>query len=64
MTAIEVFEEITSKSKWYAGYVTAQNATNIKRRFKAGKLDYSTLVKMFNHFGYEIQNNSPWSKKL
>lgn len=62
MTAIEVFNEITCKPKWYAGYVSAQNATNIKRRFKNGKLDYSTLTKLFNHFGYVLINDSPWTK--
>jgi len=62
MTGIEVFNEITSKPKWYAGYVSAQNASNIKRRFRAGKLEFSTLVKMFNHFGYFLINESPWIK--
>lgn len=62
MTAQEVFNEITSKPKWYAGYISPQNATNIKNRFSKGKLEYSTLVKMFNHFGYHLSNNSPWIK--
>lgn len=62
MTAIEVFNEIISKPKWYAGFVSAQNATNIKRRFKAGKLEYSTLCKMFNYYGYHLTNESPWQK--
>jgi len=63
MTAIEVFHDITSTPKWYAGYITAQNATNIKSRFRAGKLQFTTLEKMFNHYGYFISNNSPWIKK-
>ena len=63
MTAIEVFEKITNEPKWYAGFCTPQNATNIKRRFEAGKLEYSTLVKMFNHFGYVTNCVSPWEKK-
>lgn len=63
MTAIEVFEEITSKEKWYAGFISAQNATNVKRRFKEGTLEYETLLRMFTHYGYELSTNSPWKKK-
>lgn len=62
MTAKEVFDEITNEPKWYAGFTTPQNASNIKSRFEAGVLEFSTLKKMFNHYGYFIANNSPWEK--
>jgi len=61
MTAYEVFNEITSEPKWYSGYTTAQNASNIKRKFLNGRLSYETLVKMFNHYGYDLTPGS-WSK--
>jgi hypothetical protein len=54
MTANEVFNEITSKPKWYAGYTSAQNAYNIKKRFEAGKLEFETLSNLFWHFGYRF----------
>jgi hypothetical protein len=61
MTSKEVFEEITSKEKWYAGYISPQYATNIKAKFKSGKLAFKTLEKLFNHFGYYL--NEAWDKK-
>lgn len=57
----EVFEEITSKEKWYAGYISPQYATNIKRKFKSGTLSLVTMEKLFNHFGYYM--NYSWRKK-
>lgn len=57
----EVFDEITSKPKWYAGYITPQYATNIKRKFKAGTLSLVTMEKLFNHYGYFM--NYSWRKK-
>ena len=48
----EVFKEITSELKWYAGYTTPQNASNIKKRFNDGTLSFATMEKLFNHFGY------------
>lgn len=62
MTAHEVFDEITSKEKWYAGYISPQYATNIKRKFKNGELSFRTLEKVFNHFGYYLSDHSPWQK--
>ena len=61
MTAIEVFNNITSEPKWYAGFTTPQNASNIKKRFNDKKLSFSVLESMFNHYGYYL--NSSWEKK-
>jgi len=61
MTAIEVFNHITSEPKWYAGFTTAQNASNIKKRFLERQLSFETLESMFNHFGYYL--NASWEKK-
>lgn len=61
MTAIELFKQITSEPKWYAGFTSPQNATNIKKRFVDKKLEFRTLEKMFNHFGYYL--NASWEKK-
>jgi hypothetical protein len=63
MTAIEVFEKITNEPKWYAGFTSPQNASNIKKRFVEHKLDFKTLTNMFNHFGYFSNCTSPWEKK-
>lgn len=52
MTAIELFSEITSKPKWYAGYTTAQHANLLKKRFEAKTMEFETMQKIFNHFGY------------
>ena len=60
MTAKEVFEIITKDAKWYAGYTTPQNASNIKKRFANGNLSFSTLENLFNHFGYYL--NASWDK--
>ena len=62
MTAHEVFSEITSKPKWYAGYISAQYASNIKRKFYSGELPFKTLTKVFNQFGYYLNIDTPWQK--
>lgn len=61
MTAIEVFKDITSQPKWYAGFCSAQNATNIKARFEAKTLEFGTLEKMFNYYGFYL--TASWDKK-
>lgn len=61
MTAIEVFELITKEPKWYAGFTTPQNASNIKNRFNEKKLGFDILEKMFNHYGFYL--TASWDKK-
>ena len=61
MTANEVFESITKDAKWYAGYTSPQNASNIKKRFQDKKLSFAILENMFNHYGYYL--NAEWVKK-
>ncbi|WP_094570766.1 hypothetical protein [Mucilaginibacter xinganensis] len=61
MTAIEVFNLITSEPKWYAGFTSPQNASNIKKRFEAKTLKQKVLEKMFNYYGYQL--NESWEKK-
>ena len=61
MTAIELFKKITSEPKWYAGYCSAQNATNIKRRFEAKQLTFDKLQHLFNHFGFFLE--AEWVEK-
>jgi hypothetical protein len=62
MTAKEVFKEITSVPKWYGGYISAQYASNIKRKFISGELSDVTLNRFFAKFGYS-QNEVTWIKK-
>ena len=60
MTAIELFNHITSQPKWYAGYTSAQHAYLLKKRFKARTLEFATLERLFNHFGYYL--DAEWVK--
>lgn len=61
MTALELFKLITSEPKWYAGYVTPQHASMIKKRFYDKELSFRKLTHMFNHYGYFLE--SSWDKK-
>lgn len=61
MTAIELFEAITTQPKWYAGYTSAQHAHLLKKRFHAKTLEFGTLEKLFNHYGYHL--NAKWEKR-
>lgn len=61
MTAIELFHKITSEPKWYAGYTTPQHANLLKKRFYAKTMEFATLEKLFNHFGYYL--NASWEKR-
>jgi hypothetical protein len=60
MTAGEIFNKIVSEPKWYAGYTSAQHANLIKKRFNDQTLEFKTLTKLFNHFGYYL--TSSWDK--
>lgn len=60
MTATEVFELITNEPKWYVGYTTPQNASNIKKRFSSKELSFEILTEMFNHYGYFL--TASWDK--
>lgn len=55
MTSEEVFKTITSEPKWYAGYISPQYATNLKRKFKDGTLPIKTMERLFNHYGYSLK---------
>lgn len=61
MTAVELFEQITSEPKWYAGYTSPQHANLLRKRFHAKTLEFSTLQKMFNHFGFYL--SADWQPK-
>lgn len=61
MTAIELFNQITSEPKWYAGYTSPQHANLLKKRFHAKTLEFGTLEKLFNHFGYIL--DAEWRPK-
>lgn len=57
----DVFKEITSQPKWHKGYCSDQYATNIKNRYRDGKLPFKAMEKLFNHYGYYM--NYSWRKK-
>lgn len=65
----ELFKIITSEQKWYAAiptkpgaFMTAQHASQVKRRFERDKLSEKFLEKLFNHFGY-FKTPYEWQKK-
>ncbi len=62
MTQSEVFKEIIAIPKWYAGVCSPQNATNMKRRYKEGKLRLDTLSALFAKFGY-TKSVEQWEKQ-
>ncbi len=68
MSTKEIFDEITSKLKWYAGmpsktgFHNAQSANRIKARFNNGTLPDKTIEQIFNHFGY-VKNEITWVRK-
>ena len=63
MSEKELFEHITSKLKWYIGYCSASNATQLKQRYKVGGVKPETIEKLFKHFGYEKKREAVWGKK-
>jgi hypothetical protein len=63
MSEIEkLFKEITSVHKWYAGKMSAQHASMIKRKHKKGEYSLAFYDRFFGRFGYEIENIT-WKKK-
>ena len=63
MNESEVFNEITSKLKWYVGYCSQSYATQLKQKFQDGRLREEAKNNLFNHFGYEIKTEAQWQKK-
>lgn len=61
MTTSEVFKEITSEPKWYAGKFSPQIASRIKRQIKKGIYRPDSLERLFDKFGYE-QEEIIWKK--
>lgn len=69
MTTSELFTQITSKPKWYAGiktylgtFYTPTMAHQTKAAFKKGTLKESTIEKILNHHGY-VKNETTWTKQ-
>lgn len=60
MTTKEVFNEITSKPKWYGGVISPQSASRIIRKHKSGK--YNNYNWFFGLFGYD-KNETTWFKQ-
>lgn len=66
MDVNEIWEEIISKPKWYAGiltssgsFYTAQSARYLKESFKNGSLSESIIEKILNSHGYRLEKK--WS---
>lgn len=51
MTTNELFDLITSEPKWYASKLSAQSASNIKKKHKEGL--YNNYEWFFGLFGYD-----------
>mgnify|MGYP003475142212 FL=1 len=69
MTENEIAQIIFSTPKWYApikkdrgGFMNAQDANQLKRRFNKGTISHEIIEKIFNHHGYFIADKS-WVKK-
>lgn len=63
----EIWNEIISKPKWYAGilnekgsFYTAQSASKIKSRYKNGTLSETILEKILFAHGYSLEKR--WVK--
>ena len=61
MTKEEVFKDITTPLKWYEPNYTAQYACILKSRFSNGKLGEKAIKKLFNKYGYKL--NQSWEKQ-
>lgn len=69
MSTKDLWEEITSKPKWYAGlrtlggsFHTAQSANNLKLRFKQGKLSMKLITDIFRQCGY-VRTPEKWDRR-
>lgn len=56
------FIAIVSEHKWYAGKMSAQYASRIKRKHKKGLLPDWFYLRFCERFGYVIENIE-WKKK-
>lgn len=61
-----IWDDITSKPKWYAGiknkkgnFHTAQSANRMKNKFKDGKLSDAVVETVLNHYGY-FKKETEW----
>lgn len=64
----EIWKEVTSKPKWYAGiksnlgsFYSAQTAYLVKRRFERGVLSEEILERILNEHGYFLEKR--WVKR-
>lgn len=62
MTTDQLFKQLTSEPKWYAGKFSAQIASRIKRHYKKGIYRHDSLVRLFSKFGYTA-NETTWKKE-
>jgi hypothetical protein len=63
MGTIELFIQLTSQFKWYAGYCKHNTASMIKKRFSDGTLSSKKIEEIFKHFGYVKSIQEQWQKK-
>lgn len=61
MTTAQLFTKIVSEHKWYAPFMSVQQASRIKRLHYAGKHQMNFYNRFFARFGY-TQNEITWSK--
>jgi hypothetical protein len=63
MTTEELFIELTSKPKWYAGYCKHNTASMLKTRFKEETLSAKKIEEIFTHFGFTKITQEQWGPK-
>lgn len=61
MTTPDLFKQIVSEHKWYAPFMSVQQASRIKRLHYNGKHKSNFYVMFFAKFGY-IQEEIKWKK--
>jgi len=61
MTTNQLFKQIVSEHKWYAPYMSVQQASRIKRMHHNNKHKSNFYVRFFARFGY-TQNEVTWKK--
>lgn len=62
MTTAQLFTKIISEHKWYAPFMSVQQASRIKRLHHNGQHKMNFYVRFFGKFGYTLTPGS-WDKK-
>lgn len=62
MSEAEVVEEITKPLKWYIGKRSQSWASQFVKNYKNGSVKRSTVMKLFEDFGYRLSEPAKFSR--